>query len=91
MEGKRKNHGRSKTEPRRVARDRNKVQEPRDTRDKDNSKDVPKVIGRLAETRRQGEKHKEFGNLDGDYYLLASPVLPAPGRQPEQGRRVRAP
>ena len=59
-EGKKKNNKRSKTEPRRVARDRYKVQE---------------MVSRLAETRRQGEKQEEFGNLDGDYYLLAGPRL----------------
>ena len=36
-DGKRKNTKRSKTEPRRVARDRNKVHEPRETKDEDNS------------------------------------------------------
>ena len=33
------------------------------------------MFSRLAETRRQGEKHEEFGNLDDDYYLLAGPRL----------------
>ena len=42
----------SKTEARSEARDRNKVQELRDTRDEDNIQDVPKVFRRSAETRR---------------------------------------
>ena len=41
-EEKKKNKKRSKTEPRRVARDRNKVQEPRDKWDEDNSQDGPR-------------------------------------------------
>ena len=62
-----------------MARDRNKVQEPRDTRDEDNSQDGPEVFSRLAETRRHnsdnGEKHEEFGTPDGVYYLLAGPRM----------------
>ena len=40
-EGK-ENNERSKTEPRRVARDRNRVQEPRDKRDEDKIQDGPR-------------------------------------------------
>lgn len=42
----------SRTEARREARDRNKVQEFKDTRDKDNNQDVPEALSRPAETRR---------------------------------------
>ena len=38
----------SRTEARKEARDRNKVQELKDTRDKDNNQDVPKALSRPA-------------------------------------------
>ena len=56
----------SKTEARREARDRNKVQELRDTRDPDNIQDVPEVSRRPAETRR-------IHSDNGDSYPPADP------------------
>ena len=81
-ERKKENNERPNTEPGRVARDRNKVQEPRDKRDKDNIQDGPKG----------DDQHKDGGsehfdrtrltkNTTGhatpteDDYLLADPRL----------------
>ena len=68
-------------ESRRVARDRNKVQEPRDTRNepiaitKAEDKDILQV--NTKEEEDIGERHNEVGKLGGDYYLPADPKTTA--------------
>ena len=66
----------SRTEARREARDRNKVQEFKDTRDKDNNQDVPEALSRPAETRRtdvgdfkagDGSESLDIGDDSGNF------------------------
>ena len=81
-EGKKENNERPKTEPGRVARDRNKVQEPRDKRDKDNIQDGPEGDDQHKDG---GSKHFDRtrlaknttgpATLTEDDYLLADPRL----------------
>ena len=56
----------SRTEARREARDGNKVQELRDTREEDNNQDVPEVLSRPTENRR-------IHSDNGDPYPPADP------------------
>ena len=66
-------------EPRREARDKNKVQEPRDTGDEPN--DIPKAEDenslqvKTKEKEDNGERQEQVGNLGGNYYLPADPRL----------------
>jgi len=81
-EEKRKNNERSKTEPERLATDRNKVQEPRDKRDGDNIQDGPKGDNQHKDSGSEHFNRTRLAkNAPGhathtrDDYLLAEPRL----------------
>ena len=62
-----------------MARDRNKVQEPRETRDEPivipKAEDEDSLRVNTKEEEDSGKRHEEVGNLVGDYYLPADPRL----------------